>query len=350
MCLYSRLIRNPKYKENKKNGGNIPAVKNIKALYVPIECGRCMACKKKKAREWQIRMLEDIKVNKNGKFVTLTFSNEAIRKITEELDNYKGYELDNEIATRAVHRFRERWRKKFKKSPRHWLVTELGHRGTENIHLHGIIWTDEKDEVIEKMWGYGFVNVGGDSMYGRKNYVGEETINYITKYVGKMDEEHRYYNPKILTSPGIGRAYKDGAKILDNTYKGEETKEYYTTDTGHKIALPVYWRNEVYSEEEKEKLWMIKIESGYRYVGKIRINVKKTDREYYKVLWQEQQKNIRMGYGSDKIEWKEKEQENRMRDIQHYRRVNNIRKGKNKRTMEEICRELGIDPNTVQRI
>ena len=25
MCLYPRLIKNPKYKENKKNGGVIPA-------------------------------------------------------------------------------------------------------------------------------------------------------------------------------------------------------------------------------------------------------------------------------------------------------------------------------------
>ena len=26
MCLYPKLIKNPKYKANKKNGGNIPAV------------------------------------------------------------------------------------------------------------------------------------------------------------------------------------------------------------------------------------------------------------------------------------------------------------------------------------
>ena len=34
------------------------------------------------------------------------------------------------------------------KSVRHWLITELGHNGTENIHLHGIIWTNKNIEAI----------------------------------------------------------------------------------------------------------------------------------------------------------------------------------------------------------
>ena len=87
------------------------------------------------------------KKHRNGKFVTLTFSNKSIleltqesRKITwekikkikdgetvlkEELakkEIYKlkaklsGYKLDNEIATLATRRFLERWRKENKKS------------------------------------------------------------------------------------------------------------------------------------------------------------------------------------------------------------------------------------------
>ena len=43
----------------------------------------------------------------------------------------QGYELDNAIAAYAIRKFLERWRKKFKKSLRHWLVTELGHNGIE---------------------------------------------------------------------------------------------------------------------------------------------------------------------------------------------------------------------------
>ena len=81
MCLYPRLIQNKKYTKNKKNGGGIPAVSDKRVLAVPIGCGKCMECKAKKGREWKVRLSEDIKVNKNAKFVTLTFSNQSIIKI-----------------------------------------------------------------------------------------------------------------------------------------------------------------------------------------------------------------------------------------------------------------------------
>ena len=35
MCLYPRLARNKKYTSNKKNGGNIPKVKDKRVLSVP---------------------------------------------------------------------------------------------------------------------------------------------------------------------------------------------------------------------------------------------------------------------------------------------------------------------------
>ena len=100
-----------------------------------------------------MRLYEEVKANRNGKFITLTFSNESIIQLTKELTG-KGYTLDNQIATLATRRFLERWRKKTSKSIRHWLVTELGQTNTERIHLHGIIYTDQIDE-IKNIWGYG---------------------------------------------------------------------------------------------------------------------------------------------------------------------------------------------------
>jgi hypothetical protein len=150
MCLYPKLIKNRKYIANKKNGGNIPPVSDLRVLYVPAGCGKCIECKKQKSREWNVRLQEEIRQNRIGKFVTLTFSNESIKELANEIKGLNGYNLDNEIATLATRRFLERWRKKYKKSVKHWLVTELGGNGTENIHLHGIIWTNETAETIYK--------------------------------------------------------------------------------------------------------------------------------------------------------------------------------------------------------
>ena len=165
MCLYPRLIRNKKYTPNQKNGGIvdysgfIKGEKDRRALTVPVGCGECMECRKQKAQEWQTRMLEDVRHNKNGKFITLTFSNKKIKEYAEKVTykekkvrngikkswedkngkvrvryNYitvkkkivlKGYETDNAIATLAVREWLEKWRKKFGKSLRHWLVSDL---------------------------------------------------------------------------------------------------------------------------------------------------------------------------------------------------------------------------------
>ena len=166
MCLYPIQIRNPKYLPNKKNKGRIPTIADERTRYVPIDCGVCIECRAKKARNWQVRMTEEIKYDNTGEFVTLTFSEESLKELKEKLNT----EVENEIAKEAVKLFRERWRKKYKKSIKHWLVTELGHNGTERIHLHGILFTENKED-IEKMWGYGWVYIG--------DYVNEKTINYV---------------------------------------------------------------------------------------------------------------------------------------------------------------------------
>ena len=86
MCLYPKLIKNPKYKENKKNGGVIPAFLDKRVLYVPIGCGECIECKKQKANEWKVRLYEDIKEHTNGKFVTMTISDENMQELILNLN------------------------------------------------------------------------------------------------------------------------------------------------------------------------------------------------------------------------------------------------------------------------
>ena len=48
MCLYPRLLNNPKYRANKKNGGEIPQLKDKRTLLVPVGCGNCIECRKQK--------------------------------------------------------------------------------------------------------------------------------------------------------------------------------------------------------------------------------------------------------------------------------------------------------------
>lgn len=323
MCLYPKLINNRKYVSNKKNGGIIPPVTDKRTLLVPVGCGKCIECKKQKSREWQVRLQEEIRHNKTGKFVTLTFSNESIKKLSKEIKDVSGYNLDNEIATLATRRFLERWRKKYRKSVKHWLVTELGSNGTENIHMHGIIWTEETAKTINEIWGYGYTWVGDKENNG---YVNEKTINYIVKYVNKTDEKHKEYNSKILTSPGIGKNYIERIDSKKNKYNGTKTKETYTTRQGTKLAMPIYYRNKIYTEEEREKLWLQKLDEETRYICGEKISIKQSEESYYKTLEHYRKINKRLGYGSDEKNWELKRYENQRRNLKTLER---IKKAKN---------------------
>lgn len=345
MCLYGRLILNPKYKPNKKNGGKIPPVYDIRTLYVPIGCGQCMECRKSKAREWQCRMMEDIKENKNGHMITLTLSNESYKKLYyevmyEELEErlkiareggkiekaMDEYETDNKVATKAMRLFLERWRKKYKKSVRHWMVTELGHNGTENIHLHGIMWTDIDIKEVTRIWGYGFVWDGYNKNGRRINYVNGKTISYIIKYISKIDFKHKEYRGKILTSAGIGANYMRGQMWKKNKYKELETEEYYRTESGHKIALPIYWRNKIYTEDQRQALWVDKLNKGVRWVNGNKIDISRGLNEYGQAVWEARRKNAELGYGNGKVNWNREEYENNKRIKLNEKRINNTKK------------------------
>ena len=273
MCVYPKLVKNPKYTANKKNGGVVPAITDNRVAMVPIGCGRCIQCMKQKANNWRIRLLEEVKENKNGIFVTLTFSNESLIKLGKDVNKgritLEGYELENQICKLAIRRFLERWRKKYKKSIRHWLISELGHNRTERIHLHGILFTNvnKAREEIQNIWNYGYVWTNDE----RKGYVNEKTINYIIKYCTKTDIQHEYYKPIILCSHGIGKSYVNSAKFNEHKFKGKETRDYYRTYSGHKIKLPIYYRNKAFTDEEKEKLWIEMLNREERYIMGMKI-------------------------------------------------------------------------------
>jgi len=307
VCLYPKLIRNRKYVPNKKNGGIVPEVKDKRVLSVPVGCGKCLECRKQKSRQWQVRLQEDIRVNKNAKFVTFTFSERELQKLDNEIKGLSGYDRDNEICRLAVRRFTERWRKKYKKTIRHWLVTELGSQNTERVHLHGLLWTDETKEVIEEKWNYGKIWIG--------DYVNGKTINYIVKYINKVDKAHKEYNSKIFTSKGIGGNYMQRKDIERNKYVKGETIETYKTRQGIELALPIYYRNKIYSDEEKELLWLEKLDEQVRYLDGVRVDISEGEEEYYKLLEVKRQKSKRLGYGDDSENWELKRYENERRNL-----------------------------------
>ena len=196
---------------------------------------------------------------------------------------------------------------------KHWLTTELGEEN-DRVHLHGLLFSNVDDETICNIWKYGNVFIG--------TYVNEKTINYIIKYVSKINVNNRGYIPKILCSKGIGAKYFDRSDYINNRFKGDNTDETYRTRQGTRIAQPIYYRNKIYSEDEREILWMQKLDKGITYVmnEKIDISTEKGETEYNNVLSYYRDMNRTMGYGDDETGRSEKEYRKKLRYLKHLTR------------------------------
>ena len=282
--------------------GKRKPLEDTRKEYVAIGCGHCIECRKQKAREWQIRLHEELKVHKYKYFVTLTYSCEELEKLITA--NASLRHNVNSIARISVRRFLERWRKKYKKSVTHWLITELGHEGTERIHLHGILFTEtpHTNEEIQEIWKYGITYTG--------TYCTERTINYIVKYVTKVDTDHKGYEADIFCSAGLGRTYFDNEfNKQRHKYRGKDTIQYYTFPNGSKVALPTYYRNHFWTQTERDKLWTYLLDSDRTFVKGQRIDKISTAqgyKKYTKALAAQQEQNTALGYGSTDKEWDEK--------------------------------------------
>lgn len=325
------MIKNRKYTKNKKNKGNVPNLPDRRVEYVPTKCGNCMECRRQKANEWRVRLLEHIKTTQHGKFITLTLSNESIKELythqitrTDKesgtiqkipISTLTGYDRDNQIATRATRLFNERWRKKYGKAIQHWLITELGHNGTENIHLHGIVWTPEHIDNVREIWNYGWI--WPKPWTKQRTYVNNRTITYMMKYVTKIDFKHKEYKPIILCSPGIGKQYTATSAAEKNV---KENKLTYRTSTGHEIALPTYWTKKLFTEEDREEIWLQRLNKEERWVDGIRYDISKTQSNYERAVKDARRKNKELGYGGRKNE-NRKQYEEQRREIMIQTRI-----------------------------
>lgn len=304
MCLYPTYIKNPKYKPNKKNKGKPPVCKDRRLLYIPTKCGCCIECRKEKQREWRVRLEEELRSN-FGYFTTLTISPEGIKEI-EEKTNLKWEENPNEIATKGLRLFLERVRKDIGKSIKHWCVTELGEK-KDRIHLHGIFFGQKSAELIRKHWKYGFVFIGG--------YCNSRSVNYMTKYMLKVDINHPSFKQIVLASAGIGAGYMDRLDYLwqKQNYKNINVATY-TFRNGTKMAMPKYYKNKIFTEKEREKMWINNLNRGLIWIfgEKVKADDWKTIdnlREY----WQKYGREV---MGDNPIAWnamKERRKEEKQR-------------------------------------
>ena len=129
------------------------------------------------------------------------------------------------------------------------------------------------------------------------------------------------YIPVILCSPGIGSNYLKRSDSKNNKFKNDKTDELYRTRQGIKLPLPIYYRNKIYSDEEKELLWLNLLDKNTRYVNGIKIDVSQNEDDYFKVLEYQRTINKLLGYGDNKSDLEQKKYEQNLRNLKRLQRI-----------------------------
>ena len=108
----------------------------------------------------------------------------------------------------------------------------------------------------------------------------EKTVNYVVKYMLKESPLDRNYIGIVLCSSGIGKGYEQSYNSKRNTYRENNTNEYYRLPNGMELPLPEYYRKKIYNE-----IGIVtgKQERGYRYICGEKVSID-DEEEYNSIL------------------------------------------------------------------
>lgn len=243
-----------------------------------VKCGKCILCRRKKCREWAIRLINESKYYKKMCMVTLTFKPKFLmRPIVKKLKKYHTIK-NKEMPCKTIRKvekyetiispeyindvkktgwlftfFNKKLRRILDKKEIKYAFYAVGEHGTEKTHrahwhviLFGVgiedleainIGNSKKrkpiyySKIIEKAWNY------------KKMEIGKHTISEVTgatiKYVANYTMKKMYHNGNELykTTMRFSNQNKIGIKWARRNHK-ELRKGYLKDDEGQKYAIP----------------------------------------------------------------------------------------------------------------
>ncbi|WNK15097.1 MAG: replication initiator protein [Microvirus sp.] len=192
------------------------------SIYVP--CGKCLACRISRTREWTLRLLHENEHQIFSAFVTLTYAPEHL---PENLS----------VSKRSLQLYIKRLRKAYEHPIKYFACGEYGEQ-SRRPHYHLIIFgIPYTSELFQNCWQYGHVKSGT---------VNKDSIQYVAAYVQKKAYGHTAQQYKEL---GLSPEFQLQSQGLGLSWA---TKHYIQLSTdrfcrlsGAKVSLPRYYRQKL---------------------------------------------------------------------------------------------------------
>jgi len=232
---------------------------------IPVPCGKCPPCKLRRVNSWVFRLLEEEKVSTSAHFVTLTYNTDHV-PITP--NGFMGLRKSD---------FQDYMKRLRKLCPEHKLkyyaCGEYGSK-TQRPHYHAIVFNVPDKGMFFDAWSLhdnplGSVHVGS---------VSSDSVAYTMKYIDKSHWHKKHSRddrpPEFaLMSKGLGSNYITDPLVVAYHNRAPDVL-YLTKLSGHKIAMPRYYRTKLFTEAvQKQQTYIIK--------NAVSVQLQKAERAHY---------------------------------------------------------------------
>lgn len=209
---------------------------------VPVPCGRCAPCKKRRVSQWVFRLTQEEKISTSSHFVTLTYDTESVPISPNGFMTLHKPDLQN---------FFKRLRKLSPDAKiKYYAVGEYGSTN-KRPHYHMIIFNVPNTQNFVDAWTLNGKLIGNVDI----RQVNTNRMAYTMKYIDKppmprLFKRQDQVKEFPLMSKGIGSNYLSSASR--KYHKQNLDKNYVTGLDNHKIAMPKYYRDKILTDDERE--------------------------------------------------------------------------------------------------
>lgn len=226
---------------------------------IPLNCGKCLNCKKNRVNQWSFRLMNENKVSISAKFITLTYDSihipitengfMTLRK--EELQGFfkrlRYYEDNLKLISQDEFKRLKRGGDICRvKKLKYYAVGEYGTK-RRRPHYHIILFNLKDEQSIYKSWKFGSIHI---------DEVNNNTIDYTLKYIQKPSNRHKFkaFDGEMefsIMSQGIGDNWR--SPEIDRFYQKNLEVNYVMADKGYKVPMPKRYRDQMLTKEQKDQ-------------------------------------------------------------------------------------------------
>lgn len=219
------MCYSPIYVKNKRFGISANDLSTV-----PVPCGQCPACLRRRTAGWVFRLLQEQKRSKSSLFITLTYDEKNVPWTDDGPTLLKS---DFQLFMKTL-------RRNDPSKIKYYACGEYGSH-TDRPHYHAVLFNADPD-AVQHSWDKGHTMVlpasGG-------------AMAYVAKYInkGKRKREGQRINEFSLMSKGLGSNYLTNS--MKQWHLDDLSRSYCVNPGGDKVAMPRYYREKVFDEDQK---------------------------------------------------------------------------------------------------